>query len=264
MRPVEGSDATVSAARVLSTVSMTLTLVACAATAPEQLRGGGACAAIGIASCARLCALDDAVRCTQAGLYHAEGDPTKALHYLRRACRLRHDLACVFLGNFYAEGRGVLKDPRVAHALYGQACQAGEPLGCTWLGRSFESGAAGYKGAGNAHEYYAKACKRGEPSACSGLAVLYLRRGRKIAAKSATSEYERDQRARASKAHFTTARLKAYRACALGQPEACAVLGTLHSEGLGVAPDPKLARAYFAAACEGGVKPACETLGPKP
>ena len=121
---------------------------------------------------------------------------------LQRACDDGDDDACFILGELYAEGVGIPRDPPRGLGLFRRLCAKGWTRGCGRLGDSYLSGEGTQADPAKAVENFEKACAGGHAASCLAVAAVY-RRG--------IGGFENDE----------LARQRLQRACTLGLERAC-------------------------------------------
>lgn len=166
-----------------------------------------------------------------------EDDPTGC----ESLCDRGYTGPCVDLGWMHAEGRGVVRDPQRAAALYRKACDAANFHGCSRLGTLYEAGFGVVTDAQKARSLYARACDLGGSYGCSNLAELALvGKGMRRDARKALSLFAKS--------------------CDFGNVKACRKLGVLYEEGRDAPRDAARAVTYYQRACDGHVTEACTRL----
>ncbi len=159
-----------------------------------------------------------------------------------RRCQGADAAACSALGEMFARGDGVLKDPSRAAALFNWACGAGDGSGCASLGTAYAAGSGVPLDASKAADLHGRACDRGELAGCVLLGVAYA---------DGTGVAKNDVRA-----------VELFRkACEAGNQWGCVWLGTMCAEGRGVPKDLARAVELFRSACDGGAADGCTSLG---
>ena len=108
--------------------------------------------------------------CYYLGDMYADGkgvskDVTKAAARYQRICT-KDSLGCVELGILYARGKGITKDVTKATALFEEACTHEDMDGCYNLGVCYERGVGVTKDVTKAAALFKQACKDGVPHAC--------------------------------------------------------------------------------------------------
>lgn len=198
------------------------------------------------------CARGFAADCRELGRAQLVGgagsrDDRLAAAYLTRSCELGEPAACGDLGVLYAIGLGLPQSDDRSVALSRRACDQGTAHACSNLGALLAEGVGGpvERGPGEDHavRYFRKACDAGIAEGCTNLA----------AALEAGRLGPRDVRAAARALR---------RACESGFPLACHRLAGLVYESADLAPELTV-KALATRACQGGVAPACASLGEK-
>ncbi len=211
----------------------------CLLLATMELRGEGGpvATAKAVARFQALCRGGLARACNDLGVAQRGTDAAAAEATFRRACAKGNALACANVGVIEAK-RG---DYGAALPRLQRACDAKVPSACVQLAVCASRGQGRAKDASAAGIYYQRACKLGDANGCSGLALLLF-----VGAPGVP--------ARPREAMHLWRSL-----CESGHAAACFNLATGYRVGAkgALKPRPEAARAWFARACELGVKQAC-------
>jgi TPR repeat protein len=217
----------------------------------------------------RACRLNDALSCEKAARIYEAGeggpkDPTKAIPLYEQACNSGSCKACVRLAKFYRDGELVRKDLRRVMSLYGRTCSENCDLGCAALGEMYQQGEDVRQDIARAMSLYERACDAGSSEGCSDLAKLYEDGVwvRKDPVR-AVSLY-----GRACQFGGVNECIRSYeRDCGFGVVAGCEKLAEMYEAGDGVPKDPVRAGQYRATsvalyenACIGGDSTGCAKL----
>ena len=94
----------------------------------------------------------------------------RAVELYTRACDAGLARACVALGTFHWQGRGVPQpDAARAYALYMRGCEAGDATGCFSAAICHRTGTCAEKNDAKATELLRRACEGGDSRACANL-----------------------------------------------------------------------------------------------
>lgn len=156
---------------------------------------------------------------------------------------------CEALGALYADQARAAQDDaaaaqawRRASIAYKRGCQGGQLISCVTLGGLYERGEGVKQQDIAAAALYKKACDAKHDAGCVALTRLQsLGRAGKIKANVDVVAAERE-------------------ACIKGMGQACARMGTRHTEGLGVDIDPAKAQVYFDSACKAKSMVGCHAV----
>lgn len=97
-------------------------------------------------------------------------DSTRAVELYTRVCDAGFARACVALGTFHWQGRGVPQaDPARAYSLYLRGCEAGDAAGCFSAAICHRTGSCAEKNDTRATELLRRACDGGDSRACANL-----------------------------------------------------------------------------------------------
>lgn len=123
---------------------------------------------------AKACEKKDILSCSYAGsIYYKLKDFVKAHEHLSKVCGAQgvpkdlkkvETLACVQLGHFYINGRGVRQDFTKAKEYLTKACNSKVSEACYSLGVLYQNG--GVRPLATTKEYYGKACDLGDQEGC--------------------------------------------------------------------------------------------------
>lgn len=230
-------------------------LAACAGSAGPAR---GSRAAVDGAELSARCARGYTTSCRELGRAHLLGegvdqDDRMAAALLTRACEMGDPGGCGELAVLYAVGRGLRQSDERSAALSRRACEQGFALGCSNLGALVAEGAADANlrpeeaaagPGGRILRWFRTACDAGAAEGCLNLGT----------------EHESGRHAERDLA----AAVRHYRrACDLGQPVACYRLSLLLGTQPSLAPDLS-SSLVGRRACQGGVRPACDTAGGTP
>ena len=164
-------------------------------------------------------------------LYFSRGDVAQGLPFLEAAARLHYAEAENNLGNLYAEGRYVAKDPVRAFQLYKRAAEQRLPEAQNNCGNMLEAGEGTAANPASALEYYARAAAQNYAEAQYNLARLY-------ATGTGTAQ------------DWQKAATWFERAAQQGKPEAQYNIGILYLRGQGVTADAAKAHHYLRLAAQ--------------
>jgi TPR repeat protein len=234
------------------------------------------------ADCERQCEAGDPVSCTLAGALYEKGrgvtaDLRRAAELYGRACQKRDVEGCTGLGYVLSKGGdGVPADGRKAERLLDEACRAGNGRACSGLGQRRRL-------AGDAMMallHFNRGCRLGYPRACfyeASLGVSLTKDPKRAESAFLRACFGKDLRGclgaswlLASGGGGRTDPAMAKRlldmamaglagACKQRDSEACEVLGDYHAGKYDPAvKDPVKASDYYAQACRGGQKDACD------
>ncbi len=157
---------------------------------------------------------------------------------LKTRCLAGEIAVCTELGDMYANGRGVPRDPARAQELYERACQGGAPDVCNTLGEICEKTGDLSGGLDKAAAYYRTACEGRSSAGCLNLGRYYA---------------AREETARAAELYE--------RSCGDGWAAACHQLAAAYEQGEGIARDLPKAVALYTQACEAEFADSCVALG---
>ena len=195
----------------------------------------------------RACEGGDVDACYALGEVHRERGRIEAAEaWFLAGCRGADPRACaalVRIGEGYLDGVEVDRDAAKAAEAFRGACAGDDAAGCLSLGRLHARGQGVARDLTSAAEPLSRACASGAAEGCTELVDLVG-----------------DAAARA-----TVDRADALRwmriACDGGSGAACGILGEMHRDGEGTAPDPETAAALFRQACDAGIASGCTNLG---
>lgn len=156
---------------------------------------------------------------------------------------------CEALGKLYEDQARAAQDKatvaqawRRATIAYKRGCQGGQPVSCVTLGGLYERGEGVKQQDIAAAALYKMACDAKHDAGCVALTRLQsLGRAGKVKSAVDVVAAERE-------------------ACLKGVGQACARMGTRHTEGLGVDIDPAKAQVYFDAACKAKSMVGCHAV----
>lgn len=137
--------------------------------APEVMLSAGASS---VSLLRAACTKNDAIACTNLGVFHESGrgvpaNPARAVALYTRACQDHVLEACLNLGKMTALGVGVrAADPARAARLFTQACEGNIAVGCANLAVLQARGTGMPRDSARAKVLYAKACALGDTIAC--------------------------------------------------------------------------------------------------
>ncbi|MEE4317828.1 MAG: tetratricopeptide repeat protein [Erythrobacter sp.] len=100
-------------------------------------------------------------------------DDKKAVSLAHFGCRWGAAGSCTDMSFFYANGRGVEKDPVKAREYAYKACSAGHATGCSNYGYFLQAGTGGPVDKAGAYLYLDKACKAGNKGGCDNIAKFF-------------------------------------------------------------------------------------------
>lgn len=175
------------------------------------------------------------------GAYYAAGiaaprDDARAARNFDRSATLGAAAGKTAVGWALATGRGLPADAVAARAAFEDAAKSGDPLAMLNLGRMQADGLGGEKDLIAAKASYAKAADQGFAPAQYALGVLLLMDMPAADAENAAARTYAE----------TLAALRVQQAAAQGYPPAQDLLGALYLNGIGVAQDNAMARAWLA------------------
>ena len=205
---------------------------------------------------------------------------------LDRACAAGRALACSAWAKMSEDGQGVNLTPTRTETLLNMGCDRGDVNACLRAARyaleraesADQESSKAEAESRRAHTLFQRACDEGEVNACLELG---------LSAKTGRAHYPKDLQASArwlnqactgdvGAACYEVARLQApdsqlsdpirarqnmNKACNLGTGAACAYLGQVYEQGLGVAPNVARARELHELACELEQPASCLALG---
>jgi uncharacterized protein len=145
--------------------------------------------------------------------------------------------ACVRLGDMYAAGKGVPRDPARAERAYQRACDGGVADLCNTLGEIVERTGSIEGGMPRAEQLYQKACEGGSSAGCLNLGLAAAAREDKVRA---FALYERS--------------------CQGGWAPGCHQVAVSYEQGDGVTKDVTKAIAFYSEACDGEDVESCEAV----
>jgi len=216
------------------------------ADAPLVRAGKAQCTLVD--TCTKDCASNDALACSQLGLWHQYGlnqapqDAVRAAELQEKACDLGAGVGCFNLATQRVYGIGVSKDMALGNSLLAKAaelhersCEAGGRTWCVNLASMLLQGQGVETDAQRGMTLLRKACSEKVKGACIQLAMVTGRT---------------DKKAR---------RVLLQEDCGGGQIEACSYLGETY---LDIEPvDPKVANMWFKMGCDAGHPVGCRNLG---
>jgi serine/threonine protein kinase/TPR repeat protein len=219
----------------------------------RQLRAPRQCVTGDLADCTRQCDRGHLGSCSSLGQMLEAGlgvarDEERALDVYRRACEGGHGLSCFSLGRMIDEEKGGAADPAQVFLLFRKACDLGDPQGCHGVAVKLSDLEQQAEVAGDLDkrdarrkeiaDLFRRGCDGGFARACTSLAIMMDQ-----------GELGADGRAKADALYE--------RACAKGEPAACALKGGLGRTGQLDRADPTLLRR----ACLAGYGYGCNVLG---
>lgn len=184
------------------------------------------------------CAGRSAAACIRAGAAHrSAGAIDPAIMALLAACDLGEDASCADAAALIEGGKGSLRDPQQARALYTMACHGRVAGGCAGLAAMIVAGTGGPRDWGAGIDMFAQACDLGDRGAC--------RRGPELAKTPPDATCS------------TIDQCKTY--CAERIVKSCTQLGRLLGAASGG--DCSAAVGAYRDACDGGDPSACVLVG---
>jgi TPR repeat protein len=137
------------------------------------------------------------------------------------------------LGLKYAEGNGVLRDPKQAALWLERSASAGMPNAQYHIARMYQKGTGVPSDMNKSYQWYLKAARQGHVRAQYHLGTLYVEgKGTKRDYAEAARWFTRASRAGLADAHYS--------------------LGQIHEDGLGVEPDQRRAAGHYRSALAAG------------
>lgn len=111
--------------------------------------------------------------CVHAGLiYSVVENYHQALLYFEKACDLKDEHGCTFLGYMYRDGKGARQDFFKARQYFEKGCELSEGEACNSLGILYVKGQGVKQDRVRAKKYYGKACDLGNQKACDNYRIL--------------------------------------------------------------------------------------------
>jgi len=223
----------------------------------------------------RGCDDNDGLACTLLGLHHANGvatawAPAEAVAAFEKACQTGVGLGCLELGTMYSRGHGVDVDPGKAAAAFVRAkrhfraaCEGSDPRACAYVERT--------KDGDIPDDLARRACAGGFATSCVDVLVHRISSGNGVIAEeidtldrmctagegfACTVLAHEVSRARRPGARARVVALT-IRACELGDPESCLVLGRLNEATDARARGNDVKHSYFDRACDRASGRAC-------
>jgi TPR repeat protein len=175
-----------------------------------------------------------------------ERDPARALGAYQRACDGGLVQACLSLAGAHLAGTLGARDPVAAVSATARGCDAGHALSCAHAGLMLSTTSEVPRDDARAAGLLKKGCEADVAPACGGLALLHV---------SGRGGLARDP---------VRAAALLEKACSADEALSCAHLAGLYEAGVGVAKDAARARELYAGACAKGVPNACAKAGAAP
>jgi TPR repeat protein len=104
--------------------------------------------------------------------HYKVGKYPEAIMYHYRACIYGSASGCNHAGYMYDQGKGVLRDYRIARKYFTLSCNYGDGVGCSNLGVLYEEGQGVEQSDALAKRYYQKSCDLGLSVGCRNLDLL--------------------------------------------------------------------------------------------
>ncbi len=161
------------------------------------------------------------------------GEPTR----LRAGCMAGDLSQCVKLGDMYAAGNTVAKDPGRAAEMYERACEGGVASVCNTLGLIYDRTDTPLGGQQRVMELFQKACEGNSLEGCINLGQVL-----------------------AEREDYPGAAMMFEKACAGGAPLGCYHLAVAYEKGEGVKADLPKAVDLYEQACTGSHVESCVVL----
>lgn len=184
--------------------------------------------------------------CSRLGLSYRNGserDITLARAAFDKGCVLQSSISCDNLAYMYWEGNGVQRDQSAALRYAKQACELGPfPKSCVSYGSFLFQAEPPLRDVDAGRAVLSKHCDKDYELACQFLARALLEETPLTAGNAAAAVRPSEK------------------ACASGYADACAWLGRLYRDGVGVKRDFARARTIFAQGCYRASAAACDNL----